>query len=149
MYRQLPEFGRLAYPVRAEVTMHDMPGRKSSGCPVAVCIAVGTTWRASKLRGLNIKEYLQPRNSPREKSYSRNEAGSRPKRLVGKADDTDEETGKCSLWDRRGTGSSISGRIFRDNVGKNPLAAGAGSNLQRLPERGENRRRGEPDGFGA
>jgi len=127
--------------------MHDMPGRKSSGCPVAVCTAVGTTWRASKLRGLNIKEYLQPRNSPREKSYSRNVAGSRPKRLVGKADDTDEETGKCSLWDRRGTGSSISGKICRDNVGKNPLAAGAGSNLQRLPERGENRRRGEPDGL--
>jgi len=85
---------------------------------------------------LNIKEYLQPRNSPREKSYSRNEAGSRPKRLVGKAADTDEETGKCSLWDRRGTGSSISGKIFRDNVGKNPLAAGAGSNLPRLLARG-------------
>src|SRR5215475_11029908 len=73
----------------------------------------------------------------REKSYSRNVAGSRPKRLVGKADDTDEETGKCSLWDRRGTGSSISGKIFRDNVGKNPLAAGAGSNLPRLTEGGE------------
>src|SRR5215472_18416726 len=93
--------------------MHDMPGRKSSGCPVAVCTAVGTIWRANKLGGLNITEYLQPRNSPREKSYSRKEAGSRPKRLVGKAADTDEETGRCSLWDRRGTGSSISGKDFQ------------------------------------
>ena len=48
-----------------------------------------------------------------------------------------EETGKRSLWDRRGTGSGIQGKIFRDKVGKNPLAAGAGSHLQRLPERGE------------
>ena len=54
--------------------MHVLPGRKSSGCPVAVCTAVGTIWRASKLGGLNIKEYLQPRKSAREKSYSRNEA---------------------------------------------------------------------------
>jgi hypothetical protein len=67
---------------------------------------------------LNIKEYLQPRNFSREKSYSRKEAGSRPKRLLGKAADTDEETGICSLWDRRGTGSSISGKIFRITSGR-------------------------------
>jgi hypothetical protein len=36
LYRQLPVFGRLAYPGRAEVTKHDMPGRKSPGCPAAV-----------------------------------------------------------------------------------------------------------------
>ena len=64
-----------------------------------------------------MKEYLQPRKSPREKSYSRNEAGSRPKRLVGKAVDADEATGTCSLRDRRGTGSSISGKIFRITSG--------------------------------
>jgi hypothetical protein len=29
-------FGRLAYPERAEVTKHDMPGRKSPGCPAVV-----------------------------------------------------------------------------------------------------------------
>ena len=28
--------GRIAYPERAEVTKHDMPGRKSPGCPAAV-----------------------------------------------------------------------------------------------------------------
>jgi len=86
--------------------------------------------------GLNIKEYLQPRKTLRGKSCSRNEAGSRPKISLGKAADADEETGKRSLWDRRGTGSGMQGKILRDNVGKNPLAAGAGSNLPRLPARG-------------
>ena len=107
-----------------------MPGCKSSGCPVAVCAAVGTTWRASKLGGLNIKEYLQPRNFSREKSYSRKEAGSRPKRLLGKAADTDEETGICSLWDRRGTGSSISGKIFRITSGRSRWQQGLEATCQ-------------------
>ena len=69
LYRQLPVFGRLAYPVRAEVTKHDMPGRKSPGCPVAICAAVGTIWGVSKLGGRNIKKYLQPsKTRTREKS---------------------------------------------------------------------------------
>src|ERR1035437_2787191 len=33
--RQLPVFGRLAYPVRAEATKHVLPGCKSLGCPAA------------------------------------------------------------------------------------------------------------------
>jgi len=32
----LPEFGRLAYPVRAEATKHVLPGRKSPGRPAVV-----------------------------------------------------------------------------------------------------------------
>src|ERR1700752_3921071 len=60
--RQLPVFGRLAYPVRAEATKHDRPGRKIPGCPAAVSAAVGTIWGGSKLGGRNIKEYLHPRN---------------------------------------------------------------------------------------
>src|SRR6516162_692863 len=48
MYRQLPEFGRLAYPVHAEVTKHVLPGRKSPSCPAARCAAVGTTWGATQ-----------------------------------------------------------------------------------------------------
>jgi hypothetical protein len=35
-----------------------------------------------------------------------------------------------------GTGSSIQGKIFRDNVGKLPWTAGAEYDLQRLFERG-------------
>src|SRR5450759_2380005 len=62
--RQLPVFGRLAYPVRAEATKHVLPGCKSLGCPAALCAAVGTTWETSKLGGLNIKKCLQPRKHP-------------------------------------------------------------------------------------
>src|SRR5450756_3047987 len=67
--------------------------------------AVGTIWEASKLGGLNIMECLQPRKSPREKSCSRNETGSRPSLLMGKADDTEEETGMGTLWDPSGYGT--------------------------------------------
>ena len=67
MRRQLPVFGRLAYPVRVEVTKHVLPGCKSLGCPAAVCAAVGTIWETSKLGGLNVMKCLQPRKlNPRE-----------------------------------------------------------------------------------
>jgi len=66
----------------------------------------------------------------------------------GKADDAEEETGICTPRNRRGRGPGTQGRIRRDNVGKVPLAAGAGSNLQRLLERGLGRRRGETNGIG-
>jgi len=58
--------GRIAYPERAEVTKHDMPGGKSLGCPVGKLAAVGAIWEASKLRGLNITKCLQSRNKPAE-----------------------------------------------------------------------------------
>src|ERR1039458_4857423 len=35
--RQLPVFGRLAYPVRAEATKHVLPGCKSLSCPAVLC----------------------------------------------------------------------------------------------------------------
>jgi hypothetical protein len=59
----LPVFGRLAYPVRAEVTKHALPGCKSLGCPVSVRTAVGTIWEMSKLGGMNITKCLQPRKT--------------------------------------------------------------------------------------
>ena len=99
--------GRLAYPVRAEATKHDRPGRKNLGCPASLGAAVGTTWEVSKLGGLNIKKCLQPRKTLREKSCSRVEAGSRPTPLLGKADDREEGTGMCTPWDRRGMGPGI------------------------------------------
>jgi hypothetical protein len=56
--------------VHAEVTKHVLPGCKSLGCSADLSAAVGTIWEASKLGGLNIKKYLQPRNHYHEKSYS-------------------------------------------------------------------------------
>ena len=73
---------------------------------------------------------------PRGKSCSRKQAGSRPNHPLGKADDAEEEPGKCTQWDRRGMGSGISGQIRRNNVGKILAAAGAGRNLHRPLIRG-------------
>src|SRR5258708_36789032 len=84
-YRQLPVFGRLVYPVRAEVTKHVLPGCKSLGRPAAVCAAVGTIWEASKFGGLNIKEYLPPRKAVREKSCSREERERASATFVGRS----------------------------------------------------------------
>jgi hypothetical protein len=64
---QLPVFGRIACPVRAEATKHDKPGCKSLGCPAEIFAAVGATWEASKIGGLNIKKCLQPREIARGK----------------------------------------------------------------------------------
>ncbi len=145
----MPVFGRLAYPVRAEATKHVLPGRKNLSCPVAACAAVGTIWEMSKLGGLNVRKCLQPRKTLRGKIVFAGKAGSRPTPLLGKAEDTGEETGKRTLWDRRGMGPGIRGKIRRDNVGKVLLAAGAGSYLPRLHERGYGRRSGEPERIGA
>ena len=93
LYRQLPVFGRLAYPERAEATKHDVPGRRSPSCPAAVFAAVGTIRGASKLGGRNITKYLQPRKSSREKSLFAEQMRKPTRHHVGKADDTVEETG--------------------------------------------------------
>jgi hypothetical protein len=131
--------------------MHDMPGRKKPRPPCgSLRAAVGTIWEAKQTRRPERKEMSAASStSPAEKSYSRKQAGSRPSAFQGKADDTGEETGKRTLWDRRGRGPSIRGKIRRDNVGKILWAAGAGSNLPRLLERGGSRRTGEPSGIGA
>ena len=116
--------------------------------------AVGTIWEASKLGGLKINEWLQSRKS--DPSRNRFDGQTREEKekadldsVRGKADDVEEETGKCTPCTRRDRGPGNQGRIRRDNVGKVPPAAGAGSNLQRLLARGISRRRGEPSGIGA
>jgi hypothetical protein len=135
-YRQLPVFGRLAYPERAEATKHDVLGRRSPGCPAEVIAAVGTIWGASKLGGRNITKYLQPRNLACEKS------------LV--ADET-REVDPIISWGRPmtpwkkqvqahgvppGYGIQHPRKALGTNVGKLPWAAGTGNNLQGLSKRG-------------
>ena len=137
LYRQLPVFGRLAYPVRAEVTKHDRPGRKSPGCPAAVFrsgrddLGGEQTWRPE-----HHEISASSKTTLREVVIRGTDAGSRPIGFLGKADDTVEETGESTRWYRRGRGSSIQGKILRDNVGKLPWTAGTAYNLQRLFERG-------------
>jgi hypothetical protein len=96
-HRQLPVFGRLAYPVCAEATKHNRPGRRSPGCPAGAFAAVGTIWGASKLGGRNITKYLQPRKLACEKSlFADQTREADPNHLMGKADDTVEETGEST-----------------------------------------------------
>jgi hypothetical protein len=91
-----------------------------------------------KLGGRNIKKYLPLRNQrPARSRFKRTIRGKPTLPFVGKADDTAEETGKSTLWDRRGMGSSIQGKILGDNVGKVRRAAGTGDNLRRLLQRGK------------
>src|SRR5713101_8201559 len=119
-----------------------MPGRKSLGCPVGELAAVGAIWETTKRRGLNITKFLQPRKLTRGKVAFADKNGKPTHSVLGKADDIEEETGKSTRWDRRGRGQGIWGQICRDRVGKMPLAAGAGSNLARLLERGEEPKEG-------
>src|SRR5262245_16826551 len=90
-YRQLPVFGRLAYPGRAAATTHERPGRKSPSCPAAVLAAVGTTRGASKLGGRNITKYLQPRKHALREVVRRIDAASLRYSSMGKADACVEE----------------------------------------------------------
>ena len=52
--------------MRAKVTTHVLLGRKSLGRPAGIFAAVGTIWKASNFGGLNITEWLQPRNESAE-----------------------------------------------------------------------------------
>jgi len=87
----------------------------------------------SKLGGLNIKEYLQPRKPFRaEVAIARFMWLADLFQLAGKAEVLWEETSTCTIGATGGMGSGIQGKIRGDNVGKNHLAAGTGNNLQRL-----------------
>jgi hypothetical protein len=74
---------------------------------------------------------------PAVKSLKRNITVCRPNFSVGKAAVAGEETGMCTLQTVVIRGPGIAGKILRDNVGKSPLAAGAGSHLQGLLKRDE------------
>jgi hypothetical protein len=69
---------------------------------------------------------------PARSRNSRDKCGKPTHVSLRKADDTVEATGESTRWYRRGRGSSIQGKIFRDSVGKLPWAAGTAYNLQRL-----------------
>src|SRR6476646_1068908 len=137
-HRQLPVFGRLAYPMRGEATNRVLLGRKSPGCPAGVFAAVGTIWGASKLGGRNITKYLQPRkSSPARSRFKRDSCGKPTHFPLGKADGIVEETGASTRCTAGVGESSIQEQTVGDNVGKLPWAAGTGYNLQGLFKRGQ------------
>jgi hypothetical protein len=139
LYRQLPEFGRLTYPVRAEATKHVLPGRKSPGCPAAVSAAVGTTWGARKLGGLNIKKYLPPRKtSPARSRFERITRGKptqghrweRP--MTQRKKQVNARCGTAGVWDQ-----ASKERFSEITSGRSGGQQGLVDNLQRLLQRGK------------
>jgi len=72
--RQLPDLGRLAYPMRGEVTNRAVLGRKCHGRPehpIYQMLSGGNDLGGSKLGGLKIIKWLQPRNTSRSEVVER------------------------------------------------------------------------------
>src|SRR4029079_2839512 len=149
-HRQLPVFGRLAYPMRGEATNRVLLGRKSPGCPAGVFAAVGTIWGASKLGGRNITKYLQPRkSSPARSRFKRDSCGKPSHFLVGKADGIVEETG-ASTRCTAGVGDPASkNRLLEITSGSGRGEEGLGYNRKESHKKGTRPRQREPNGSGA
>jgi hypothetical protein len=139
LYRQLPEFGRLAYPVRAEVTKHVLPGRKSPGCPAAVCAAVGTIWGATQNWRPEHKEIsVAPKSAARMKSFQADhKRESRPSSLWGRPMTQRKKQvyarcGTAGVWD-----PTSKKRFSEITSGRSGGQQGLVDNLQRLLQRGK------------
>jgi len=141
--------GRIAYPERAEVTKHDMPGRKSLGCPVGKLAAVGAIWETTQTQRPEHNEMsATSKTIPRKVAFA--ERNGKPTHSVlGKADDIGEETGTSTRWDRRGRGPGIWGKICRIESGRARWQQGLVATCRDSRNEVNNRRKGEPDGFGA
>ena len=128
-------FGRLVSQMHAKVTTHVLLGVKRHRPPC------WKQWRrrankvASKRRGMNITKWLQPRKfAPlRFSGYSRY---ADPEPLRGKANVAGEVTGKCNLQTVVVRAQASSEGLAEITSGRSRVAAGAGSNLRRLHERG-------------
>jgi hypothetical protein len=143
-------FGRLVSPMHAKVTTHVLLGVKRHRPPCWKQWRWRATKVASKRRGLNITKWLQPgKFAPLRSRFSGYARYADPEPLRGKANVAGEATGKCNLQTVVVRAQASSEGHAEDNVGKIPVAAGAGSNLRRLHERGQGRRRGESPGIGA
>src|SRR5215471_16573888 len=153
-HRQLPVFGRLAYPMRGEATNRVLLGRKSPGCPAESIRSgrddLGGEQTSSKLGGRNITKYLQPRKSPPHEVVSSGvTAGSRPIFPLGKADDTVEETG-ASTRCTAGVGDPASkNRLLEITSGSCRGQQGLVTTCKDSPNKAKSRRRREPNGSGA
>src|SRR6516164_464496 len=139
MYRQLPEFGRLAYPVHAEATKHVLPGRKSPGYPVAVCAAVGTTWGATQTWRPEHKEIsAAPKFPARTKSFPADNSREADPSLDGGRPMTQRKKQAEARGGTAGVRDQASGERFSAITwGRSGGQQGRVDNLPRLPPRGQ------------
>src|SRR5580704_18971341 len=94
-------------------------------------------WETSKLSGLNITECLPSSKRHHGESVLVGDAGSRPKRGRGKADEIEEETGKWTRWDGRDEDQASGERLTEITSGTSGWQQGLSGNLQRLLDRGK------------
>ena len=118
--RQLPDFGRLAYPMRGEVTNRAVLGRKRHGRPEHFDMGAQRWgrpgWQQTR-RPEDQQMTAAAKILPALKSLSGMKWSSRPAGTLGKADVAGEET-EAHPVSHRGRGPSIRGKVCRDNAGK-------------------------------
>ena len=132
-------FGRLAYPMHGSVTVRVLLGRRSHGCPVGLrAAAVGETWVANKPGGLNVRSGDDLETPAALKSPSGTMREADPLAGLGEGRRRGGRNRQKHPATRRDLDPSILGKTCRDNVGKDHLPAGAGSNLQRPLDIGGN-----------
>src|SRR6516225_9038640 len=106
--------GRIAYPERAEVTKHDMPGRKSLGCSVGKLAAVVAIWETMQTQRPEHNEMsASSTTSPRKVAFAE-QNGKPTHSVLGKADDIGEETGISTRWDPSGQGTRHLGKDLQN-----------------------------------
>jgi hypothetical protein len=139
VYRQLPEFGRLAYPVRAEVTKHVLPGRKSPGCPAAVRAEVGTTCGATQTWRPEHKEIsAAPKFPARMKSFQADNSREADPSLDWGRPMTQRKKQVNARCGTAGVRDQASKERFSEiTSGRSGGQQGLDDNLQRLLQRGK------------
>ena len=142
--------GRIAYPERAEVTKHDMPGRKGSRLLCGKTRSGRSDLGDEQTQRLEHKEMsATSKTNTAGKSHSRIKTGSRPivswgrpltsgKKQVGALDGT------------VGVGDQASGERFAEiESGRTRWQQGLVATCRDSRTEVKNRRKGEPEGFGA
>jgi hypothetical protein len=136
-------------PMHAEATKHVQLGCKSLGCPAALCAAVGTIGEASKIGGLNITEYLQPRKTSALKSFKRKKREADPMIFWGRPM-TRRKKQVNALRGTAGVEDQASKERFSEiTLGKSHGQQGLVITCKDSSNEARNRRRGESGGIGA
>jgi len=120
---------------------------KSLGRPAEVFAAVGTIWEASNLGGLNVKEYLQPRNDHAKKSFWRKKREADPSNWRGRPM-TRRKKQANALRETAGAGDQASEERFPAiTSGRSCGQQGLVATCKDSSNEEKNRSRGEPTGL--
>jgi len=135
--------------MRAKVTTHVLLGCKSLGCPARVTRGGRSDLGGEQTVRLEHNEIAAAsKPSPRKIVFAETKREADPILLMGKAEDTEEEPGKRTQWNRRGMGSGITGQIRRITSGRSWWQQGRVATCTDSSNEAKSRRRGEPHRIG-